>query len=218
MVTSERYPIATEGSRPPALGEMMALYEACNRLCEISKRQFDLADDMGLIALNAEIAAAKSTLNQEAFSVLAYETGQIARFMSRATSELYADSAMLARTSLQGLEKARQLDRLQEGLSGIRTVSNIAVVGKVVDSLQEVVAGTFTTLLDRLDLLAESHQKIARSLVKISRIITYFRIEASRDEQYGSYFLNIAEELTQLGETATSVSETMQEIIDRALA
>ncbi|HEY9856767.1 MAG TPA: hypothetical protein V6D05_13570 [Stenomitos sp.] len=201
-----------------SLDEMIGLYDACIQLREISKHQLDLAEAMALIATNAEIAAAKSTVNQGAFVVLAYETGQIARHMGQAVSGLQEDADQLARASLLGLEKTRQLDRLHEGLSGVRRPSNQALVGQVVETLHGVVVKTFTSIRAKLDHLAEGQQAIAKQIVRVSRIATYLRIEASRDPGHGAYFLNIAEDLSRLCEAAHTEGASMQRVLMRAHA
>lgn len=198
--------------------DMRGTYEACIHLREISKQQRELADEMALIALNAEVAAAKSTVNKEAFIVLANETGQIARLMSQAMEALQSDADALARTSLVGMEKARQLDRLQEGHSGIRTARNAAVVGTVVERVRALVAETMGTLRAKLEHLEDGEQRIARQLTRVARIITYFRIEASRDDQFGAYFRHIADDLTRLHDTARGISEAMRAVLQQARA
>lgn len=210
-------PIAS--SQPPERRirqETIALFDACIRVREISLQQLDLAEEIALIATNAEIAAAKSWVNQGAFIVLANETGQIARTMSKAVGQIHQDAAELARTSLVGLEKSRQLDRIHEGRKGIEDPLNTGLVDQVANRLLDLVQQGFASIRTRLDQVDQCRKDLLKQLVRVSRIITYFRIEAARDHHDGAYFQNIADDLTRLCESANAVSEAMQAVLKRS--
>jgi len=208
--------VAADSVKPAftlGLDEMIRVYETCVRIREISKQQLALSDDMALIAINAEIAAAKSTVNQEAFMILANETGKIARQMSDHVAQVLEDANGLARDALLGVVKARRLAKFNQGLDGVRRPENVL-------RLQALTRELDLNLAELLDGISKSQQEIestrqalAKQNQRVSRIITYFRIEASRDADHGGYFRNIAEDLNSLIAQAQLISKELHEVL-----
>lgn len=192
---------------------MLRVYEVCIRIRGISKQQLSLSDDMALIAINAEIAAAKSTLNQEAFMVLASETGKIAHNMSAHVVRILDQADKLARDALRGVVNSRRLDKLTLGLGRVQQPQNAQVVQGVAadldDGLIQLMAGIVATQQD----VEVIRQALAKQSQRVARIITYFRIEASRDADHGSFFRNIAEDLNSLISLADTISHELQEVL-----
>ena len=192
---------------------MLRVYEVCIRIRGISKQQLSLSDDMALIAINAEIAAAKSTLNQEAFMVLASETGKIAHNMSAHVVRILDQADKLARDALRGVVNSRRLDKLTLGLGRVQQPQNAQVVQGVAadldDGLIQLMAGIVATQQD----VEVIRQALAKQSQRVARIITYFRIEASRDAEHGSFFRNIAEDLNSLISLADTISHELQEVL-----
>lgn len=199
-----------------SLHEMIRTYDACIQVREISKHQLDLSDEMALIAVNAEIAAAKSTLNKEAFIVLANETGKIALQMSAHVATILEDANRLAQDSLTGVQRTRRLKHLHDGKSRVHEPRNAERVTDVIQDQEGLLSKVYAGILGQLGRIEEGRQAIARQTLKVARIITYFRIEASRDDQYGAYFRNIADDLTSLCQTATKVSDQMGAVLSAA--
>ncbi|MBO9540003.1 hypothetical protein J7643_05340 [bacterium] len=196
--------------------EMVTIYEACIHVRETARGLLDRSDEMGLIAVNAEIAAAKSQVNQEAFMVLANETGKIARQMSVLVGEIQGDAHALAKSSLSGVEKSRRLNRIAEGLERMTRADNVAFVQQVASDLDDHIRGIRGDIFTRFHHMEEARESVLRQIVKIARITTYFRIEASRDVQHGAYFRNIADSLAQLSESADAVAGDMKNVIKTA--
>ncbi|HEY9856766.1 MAG TPA: hypothetical protein V6D05_13565 [Stenomitos sp.] len=199
-----------------SLREMIRIYDACIQVREISKEQLDLSDEMALIATNAEIAAAKSTLNKEAFIVLANETGKIALQMSAHVASILQDSDRLAQDALVGVQRTRRLKHFHEGRRLVQDAENAQAVGEVIGNLEGVLSDIYANILGRLDQIEQGRQAISKQTVKVARIITYFRIEASRDDLYGAYFRNIGDDLDSLCQTAHTVSDQMGAVLAAA--
>lgn len=193
--------------------EMVSIYEACIHVRETARGLLDRSEEMGLIAVNAEIAASKSRINQEAFMVLANETGKIARQLSVLVGEIQEDAQALARSSLTGVEKSRRLNRIADGLGRMSRPDNVELVRQVACDLDTTIQGIRSEIFERFDHMATARESIGKQIVKISRITTYFRIEASRDVEHGAYFRNIAEALAELSETADQVASEMTHVI-----
>lgn len=211
--TSSRTGLAPSGV---SLREMIRIYDACIRVRDISKQQLDLSDEMALIAINAEIAAAKSTVNQGAFIVLANETGKIARQMSVHVESILEDSNQLAQDALVGVQRTRRMKHFHEGRELVRDRQNADRVSTVIRDLGNVIDEVYAGILARLGQIEDGRQAIAKQTDKVSRILTYFRIEASRDERYGAYFQNIADDLGSLCQSATTVSDQMGAVLAAA--
>jgi hypothetical protein len=195
------------------LGEMIRVYETCVRIREISKQQLALSDDMALIAINAEIAAAKSTVNQEAFMILANETGKIARQMSDHVAQVLEDANALARDALLGVVKARRLAKFNKGLAGIRRPENVRQLEAVAQELDGSLAALIEGIEKSQQEIEGTRQALGKQNQRVSRIITYFRIEASRDADHGGYFRNIAEDLNSLIAQAQLISQELHEVL-----
>lgn len=215
-----------QAALPPAVGptlrpstsalglvEMVHVYETCVRIREVSKQQLAVSDDMALIAINAEIAAAKSTTNQEAFMILASETGKIARQMSAHVAQVLEDADALSKQALTGVVQARRLDRLASGLKRIRREENARHVMNVSQAFQENLSRLMEGILGHQAEIEEARQALAKQNQRVSRIITYFRIEASRDAEHGSFFRNIAEDLQSLITLAQTISQQLQDVL-----
>lgn len=211
--------IALGSDRPKtsvSLQEMIRIYDACIQIREISKEQLDLSDEMALIAINAEIAAAKSTVNQGGFIVLANETGKIARQMSVHVAGILKDSDQLAQDALVGVQRTRRLKHFHAGRDLVQSPENVRAVSGVITQLEDVIGDVYANILGRLAQIEQGRTAIAKQITKVSRIITYFRIEASRDDQYGAYFSNIADDLARLCDTANTVSDQMGSVLAAA--
>ncbi|MNK77257.1 hypothetical protein D3C87_968520 [compost metagenome] len=195
------------------LGEMIRVYETCVRIREISKQQLALSDDMALIAINAEIAAAKSLVNQEVFMILANETGKIARQMSGHVAQVLEDADVLARDALLGVVKTRRLAKYNKGLAGTRRPENARRLEKVAQDLDASLAALMDGIAKSQQEIEGTRKALAKQNQRVSRIITYFRIEASRDADHGSYFRNIAEDLNSLIAQAQLISKELQEVL-----
>lgn len=209
---SESAPPAADPSTT-SLSEMLRIYEVCVRIRDVTKQQLSLSDDMALIAINAEIAAAKSEANQEAFMILASETGRIAAHMSTHVDYVLRHADTLARQALQGVVNARRLTKVAEALPGLKRAGNVRHVEGVLAGLQQ----TLTTLMaeiqaSRLE-VERTRQALDKQHQRVSRIITYFRIEASRDVAHGGYFRNIADDLSALIGLANAISGELQVIL-----
>lgn len=192
---------------------MIHVYETCVRIREVSKQQLAVSDDMALIAINAEIAAAKSTTNQEAFMILASETGKIARQMSAHVAQVLEDADALSKEALTGVIQARRLDKFASGLKRIRREENARHVEKVAATAQENLLRLMEGILSHQVEIEEARQALAKQNQRVSRIITYFRIEASRDAEHGSFFRNIAEDLHSLITLAQAISQQLQDVL-----
>jgi hypothetical protein len=197
----------------PGLGEMIGVYETCLRIRDVSKQQLALSDDMALIAINAEIAAAKSVTNQDAFMILANETGKIARHMSGHVAKVLEHADSLARQALLGVVNARRLDKMTLALEGIRRPENAVPVQRQAIQLAAYLADIMQDILASQTEVEAVRQSLAKQHQRVSRIITYFRIEASRDTEHGSYFQNIAEDLSELIALAQSISHGLHEAL-----
>lgn len=195
------------------LAEMIRVYETCVRIREISKQQLALSDDMALIAINAEIAAAKSAVNQEAFMILANETGKIANQMSGHVAQVLDDANALARDALLGVVKARRLAKFAKGLAGIRRPENVRRLQEVAQDLDASLVVLMDGIAKSQEEIESTRQALAKQNQRVSRIITYFRIEASRDAEHGSYFRNIAEDLNALIAQAQLISQELHEVL-----
>lgn len=207
---------ASNGVKPAftlGLSEMIRVYETCVKIREISKQQLALSDDMALIAINAEIAAAKSTVNQEAFMILANETGKIAHQMSDHVAQVLEDANALARDALMGVVKARRLAKFNKGLEGIQRPENVLRLQTVSRELDGSLAALLAGILKSQQEIESTRQALAKQNQRVSRIITYFRIEASRDADHGGYFRNIAEDLNSLIAQAQLISQELHEVL-----
>ena len=204
---------ARQASFTLSLNEMIRRYETCVRIREISKQQLMLSDDMALIAINAEIAAAKSTANQDAFMILANETGKIARQMSEHVAQVLDGAEDLARRALTGVVKARRLAKFQAGLARIRHPENAKRLEEVAweldASLADLMEGIRKSQVD----IETTRQALDKLHQRFSRIITYFRIEASRDAEHGAFFENIADDLYGLIVQAQTISGGLHAIL-----
>ena len=192
---------------------MIRRYETCVRIREISKQQLLLSDDMALIAINAEIAAAKSTANQEAFMILASETGRIARQMSAHVAQVLEEAEGLARRALLGVVKARRLAKFQTGLARIQRPENVQRVEEVAGELDTALADLLEGIRQSQGDIEATRHALSKLNQRVSRIITYFRIEASRDTEHGGFFENIAGDLNSLIVQAQAISKELQEIL-----
>ncbi len=195
------------------LSEMIRVYETCVRIREISKLQLSLSDDMALIAINAEIAAAKSTANQDAFMILANETGKIARQMSAHVAEALEGADGLARQALFGVVRARRLAKYSKGLARIRRSDNLRRVERVAQDLDASLGDLMEGILRSQHEIETTRQALGKQHQRVSRIITYFRIEASRDAEHGSFFRNIADDLNALIGQAQLISRELQDFL-----
>ena len=208
--------VAADSVKPAftlGLDEMIRVYETCVRIREISKQQLALSDDMALIAINAEIAAAKSTVNQEAFMILANETGKIARQMSEHVAQVLDEANALARDSLLGVVKARRLAKFNQGMPGVRRPENVLRMQALTRDLDLELANLLDAISKSQQEIDETRQALAKQSQRVSRIITYFRIEASRDADHGGYFRNIAEDLNSLIGQAQLISQELHEVL-----
>ncbi|HEY9899023.1 MAG TPA: hypothetical protein V6D00_07565 [Pantanalinema sp.] len=213
MITPASHSIALE---PRNQQEMVTIYEACIHVREAARGLLDRSDEMSLIAVNAEIAATKSQINQEAFMVLANETGKIARQMSSLVGDIQNDAQELTKSSLTGVAKSRRLRSITEGLDRMSREDNLEMVNRVAADLDSTICGLRGAIFTRFSHMEEARESVLRQIVKISRITTYFRIEASRDVDHGAYFRNIADSLAQLGESADVVAGDMKNVIKAA--
>lgn len=201
---------------PRDQNEMVHIYEACIHVREAARGLLDRSDEMSLIAVNAEIAATKSQINQEAFMVLANETGKIARQMSSLVGDIQSDAHELTKSSLTGVAKSRRLRSITEGIDRMQRADNLALVNLVAHELDDCISGLRGSIFTRFNHMEEAREAVLRQIVKISRITTYFRIEASRDVDHGAYFRNIADSLAQLSESADAVAGDMKNVIKAA--
>lgn len=192
---------------------MIRVYETCLNIRNLSRQQLSLSDDMALIAINAEIAAAKSTSNQEAFMILANETGKIAHQMSAHVSKILELADQLARMALVGVVIARRLAKISLGLSRIRRVENGRPVALLERQIQEMLAGVMAEIGGNQQAVESERAALDKQRQRVTRIITYFRIEASRDSEHGGYFRNIAEDLNELIGMAQETSQALFEIL-----
>ena len=211
---------ASNGVKPAftlGLSEMIRVYETCVKIREISKQQLALSDDMALIAINAEIAAAKSTVNQEAFMILANETGKIARQMSEHVAQVLEDANGLARDALLGVVKARRLTKFNQGLAKVRRPENVLRLQAITREFDRLLAELLEGISKSQQEIDETRQALAKQSQRVSRIITYFRIEASRDTDHGGYFRNIAEDLNSLIAQAQLISQELHEVLKNRL-
>ncbi|MNL26628.1 hypothetical protein D3C87_1481620 [compost metagenome] len=197
---------------------MVHIYEACIHVREAARGLLDRSDEMSLIAVNAEIAATKSQINQEAFMVLANETGKIARQMGGLVSDIQQDAHELTKSSLAGVANSRRLKSMAEGIDRVSREENLEVVRKVAADLDRAICGLRGEIFARFSHMEEARAAVLRQIVKISRITTYFRIEASRDVDHGTYFRNIADSLANLSESADAVAGDMKNVIKAAFA
>lgn len=195
------------------LEKMVRVYETCVKVREIAKRQLLLSDDMALIAINAEIAAAKSTLNQEAFMILANETGKIARQMSAHVAQVLADANALAKDALVGVVKTRRLAKFNQGMPRVQQPQNVELVQGISRGLQAELSTLLAGILKSQEGIETGRQVLAKHSQRVSRITTYFRIEASRDAEHGEYFRNIADDLNTLITEAQAISQELHEVL-----
>jgi Mg2+ and Co2+ transporter CorA len=198
----------------PGLADMIRVYETCLRVRAVSKQQLALSEDMALIAINAEIAAAKSTTNQEAFMILANETGKITQHMSDHVSTVLGHSEKLARQALLGVVNARRLAKIASGLAGIRRAEHARPVERLAKQLDAQLASLMQEIVGNQRDIETVRQALSKQNQRVARIITYFRIEASRDADHGSYFRNIAEDLNALITEAQTVSKELQDVLN----
>lgn len=216
MQSTHSTTVSVESVKPAftlGLDEMIRVYETCVKIREISKQQLSLSDDMALIAINAEIAAAKSTVNQEAFMILANETGKIARQMSEHVAQVLDEANALARDSLLGVVKARRLAKFNQGMPGVRRPENVLRMQALTRDLDLELANLLDAISKSQQEIDETRQALAKQSQRVSRIITYFRIEASRDADHGGYFRNIAEDLNSLIAQAQLISQELHEVL-----
>lgn len=208
-------PPPSTGASPGFL-QMIRMYETCIRIREVSRHQLTLTEDMGLVALNAEIAASRSSANRDAFMILANETGKIARHMSDHVARVLADAEALAQHALVGVIKARHRDKMAQALDGVQGEANSR---RVEDVARDLHVG-LSTLLERIGLnqarVEESRQALGRLQLRLSRIIIHFRIEASRDSEHGDAFRRIAADLTSQIALAEAISRNLHHVLASA--
>lgn len=215
-------PIAPSRAHPPATGsspglfQMIRMYETCVRIREVSRHQLTLTEDMGLIALNAEIAASKSSDNRAAFRILASESGKIARQMSEHVTQVLADANSLSQNALVGVIKARRLEKMALALEEVRGAANSQRVEDVTTTLRDGISSLLERIRQNQARVDDGRQALGRQQLRVSRIVTYFRIEASRDAEHGDFFRNIADDLTSHISQAESVSRNLRHILASA--
>jgi len=178
--------------------EMLRVYLVCVTIGRCSEELLNYLMDMELVALNAEIAAAHAKRNQEAFSVLSSEAGNVAKRMSGAIAQVTDWADTLSRRSLNGIVQARLSHKLLEVPSrdkaefrpgsrkaleaGIRRSEDMVKRTAIdIDSVFAEITGVLTQIL--------------RENKRFETIATYFSIEASRDPESQAYFTNIAQML-----------------------
>lgn len=196
--------------------KMVAIYEACIRVREISKRLLQMSEDMVLIAVNAGIASTKSEGNRDALSVLAHETGTIARKVREAFGQIQSETSQanhLAKNALVGMQKAKQLDHYRLALAMFHHQDSPQVLRHAVSELGNEITRLFAAILQSLAKMENGLLNAIRQNTKIARITTYFRIEASRDEACEEHFRSIGESLKALYEAADEVTKEMHQII-----
>ncbi len=181
-----------------SFSEMLGVYHVCVKLGRCSEELLDYLIDMELVALNAEIASAHAKQNQEAFSVLSSEAGQVAKRMSGAIAEITARADALSRNSLNGIIQARLSRKLLQVptrdqdafLEGSRRALEAGIRRS-----EALVIATAREIDAVLSEITSALNQILRENKRFETIATYFRIEASRDPESQAYFSNIAQML-----------------------
>lgn len=204
------------GAEAATFTEMMSVYEICIQIREIAKQLLEHSDDMALISVNAEVAATKSNLNKDAFIVLANETGRIAIHMSDLVGKIMGDSDALAKSSLAGVLRTRDLDKYRAGHARIQHAANQVLVQGAVDASTSLVTERMAEIRQMLAVIEDCRFAIEKQNVVIARVTTYFRIEASRDSEYGEYFNNISQSLQDLSASVNNVVRELARIISAA--
>jgi hypothetical protein len=178
--------------------EMLGVYEVCVKLGRCSEELLNYLIDMELVALNAEIASAHARQNQEAFSVLSSEAGQVAKRMSTAIAQITARADALTRNSLNGIVQARLSHKLLEvpcrDKAEFHPGSRVALEAGI-RRTEELVRRTAIEIDAVLGEITTVLNQILRENKRFETIATYFSIEASRDPDSQAYFANIAQML-----------------------
>lgn len=198
--------------RVPSFIEMLDFYDMCIQIGKYSSVLLDHSEDMEVISLNSEIAAAHSTINKEAFIVLANESGKIAKRMSDIVHRIQEDSHSLAKLSLAGVIQSRSYDKftevLQGGELGDLYPENIEQIQQAMEAAGSKTKGIIKDIFKEYVTIENNRSSFAQQNKKIEIVSVYFRIEASRDEFQGQFFNNIADSLGALCErTKVSIDD-----------
>ncbi len=183
--------------------DMLEVYNVCVKIGRCSEELLNFLIDMELVALNAEIASAHARQNQEAFSVLSSEAGNVAKRMSEAIARITGRTDALSRSSLNGIVQARLSQKLLDVPGGpetkaqIRPASSLAISAGIHRS-EESVRQTARQIEAALDEISVVLNQILRENKRFETIATYFSIEASRDPESQAYFSNIAQMLRSI--------------------
>ncbi|MNL38115.1 hypothetical protein D3C87_1603030 [compost metagenome] len=145
--------------------------------------------------------------------ILANETGKIAHQMSAHVAQVLGDANGLARDALLGVVNARRLAKYNKGLAGIRRPENTRQLEQVAIDLDHSLAALIEGIEKSQQEIEGTRQALGKQNQRVSRIITYFRIEASRDVEHGGYFRNIAEDLNSLIAQTQLISQELHEVL-----
>lgn len=186
----------------PSFVEMLDFYDMCIQIGKYSAVLLDHSEEMEVLSLNSEIAAAHSTINKEAFIVLANESGKIAKRMSDIVHQIQEDSHSLAKLSLGGVIQSRSYDKFAEtlqsdDLEGLRP-ENVELIRLALAAAGSKTKGIIKDIFNQYLTIENNRSNFAQQNKKIEIVSVYFRIEASRDEMQGKFFNNIADSLADL--------------------
>lgn len=170
---------------------------------------------MEVIAVNAAIAASKSQVNREAYSVLASEVGRIARLVGATFHHLKEAGEDQARYALLGVEKARRLEVYERALVRLGAGENHQPVAELVATLCDQVHEHVRGLRQYLADLEEQLRDVDRQSNRIGTIATTFRIEASRDDRLGDQFRYISDSLTESHQEIRTVTQDVRGTLSR---
>ena len=210
----EREGAQTDSQHVPSFFEMLDFYDMCIQIGKCSALLLDHSEDMEVISLNSEIAAAHSTSNKEAFIVLANESGKLAKRLSDIVHQIEQDAHEMAKRSMQGVLQSRRFDKFAEALQGdiggIRP-ENMQLITQTLEESKLRAKNIIGEIYSEYSTIQENRSRFLQQNKKIEIVSVYFRIEASRDEFYGAYFNNIADSLNELcSRTAASIQEMIR--------
>ncbi len=196
----------------PSFSEMLGVYEVSIHIRRLTRALLDVSDDMALLATNAEITADRSRAERGALTVIANEAKRIAHETERLVNEIRKTSGRLERESMAGVLKARAMAQYALALRLTKREAVQVVLDQSVDAAGEQLLASIREIDHSLERMRVHRQAIDKLNDRAAIVATYFRIEASRDED-GTYFHSIASMLDTLGVQVTGVVGELYQVL-----